>query len=61
MTPRILCLLNVGDEPRRCALPLARLAAERGEVVVATTARAGTVALGDLELAPREGLAIRIG
>jgi alpha-glucosidase len=58
---RILCLLNVGDEPRRCALPLARLAAERGEVVVATTARAGTVALRDLELAPREGLAIRIG
>jgi alpha-glucosidase len=57
---RVLCLLNVGDEPQRCALPLARLEAAQGEVLAATTDRAGAVALPELELAPLEGLALRL-
>jgi hypothetical protein len=58
---RVLCLLNVGDESRRCALPLARLAAEDGEVVVATSDRAGRVRLSSVVLAPLEGVALRLG
>jgi glycosidase len=57
---RVLTLLNVGDERRRCTLPLARLAAKDGEVVVATSRRSGAVDLGDLELGPLEGVALRL-
>lgn len=55
---RVLCLLNVGDEPRRCVLP--RLEAETGEVVVATGERSGSMALAELELEPLEGVALRL-
>ena len=55
---RVLVLLNVGGEPRRC--DLARLDAVDGQVLVATSERAGRVSLGDLTLAPLEGLALRI-
>jgi alpha-glucosidase len=57
---RVLCLLNVGEKPQRCVLPLARLGTEQGEVLAATTDRAGAVDLPDLELAPLEGLALRL-
>ena len=58
---RVLCLLNVGDQPSRCALPTARLGADGGEVVVATSARAGHVTLAEMTLDALEGVAIRIG
>jgi hypothetical protein len=57
---RVLTLLNVGNEPRPCTLPLARLAAVKGEVVVATSARAGELTLDDIVLAPLEGVALRL-
>jgi len=53
-------LLNVGNEPRRCTLPLARLASATGEVVVATSRRTGSVDLADIELGPLEGVALRL-
>ena len=58
---RVLCLLNVGDERRQCELPLARLAAEHGKVVVATSERAGDVPLASVTLEPLEGIALRLG
>jgi alpha-glucosidase len=57
---RVLMLLNVGDEPRPCTLPLARLAAGGGEVIVATSARAGWVPLDDIALEALEGIALRL-
>lgn len=55
---RVLVLLNTGDEPRRC--DLARVEAARGEVIVTTGERAGTVDLGAPVLEPLEGVALRI-
>ena len=55
---RVLVLLNVGDADRGC--DLRRLTETRGEVVVATSERAGVVALAGLTLAPLEGLALRL-
>jgi alpha-glucosidase len=58
---RVLCLLNVGDAPQRCALPIARIGADSGEVLVATTsARVGRVSLIHLVLEPLEGIALRL-
>jgi len=57
---RVLCLLNVGDERRACALPLARLGADAGEVVVATSDRTRRVTLGELSLEPHEGVSVRL-
>ena len=54
----VLVLLNVGDVARDCDLREAR--ADAGTVVVATSNRAGTIALGGLALAPLEGLALRL-
>lgn len=55
---RVLVLLNVGDAAREC--DLRQVTASAGEVVVATSERAGTVALDRLTLAPLEGLALRL-
>lgn len=57
---RLLVLLNLGDGPAPCAMPLGRIGAEGGEVVVATSDRAGSVDLPSLELAPLEGIALRL-
>jgi alpha-glucosidase len=57
---RVLCLLNIGDERRSCSLPLARLGADAGELIVGTSDRAGRVALRELELEPLEGVALRL-
>jgi alpha-glucosidase len=55
---RVLVLLNVGDEPRRCELPATTGDAE---VVVGTdVGREGRVALDALTLAPLEGIALRL-
>jgi alpha-glucosidase len=58
---RVLCLLNVSDEPRRCDLPTSRLTADTGDVLVATSSRVGRVALAELVVEPLEGIAIRLG
>lgn len=58
---RVLCLLNVGDEPRACSLPTARLGTHTGDVVVATSDRSGRLSLTDLTMEPREGVAIALG
>jgi alpha-glucosidase len=55
---RVLVLLNVGDAAREC--DLRQVTASAGEVVVATSERAGTVALDWLTLGPLEGLALRL-
>ena len=55
---RVLVLLNTGSEARACALE--RVDAEAGEVVVATGARSGIVALAGLRLEPLEGVALRL-
>jgi alpha-glucosidase len=59
---RVLCLINLAAEPRRCDLAqvIGRVAASSGSVVVATSERAAGVALDDLVLAPLEGVAIRV-
>lgn len=57
---RVLVLLNLGDASARCALPLARIGTARGEVMVATSDRSGAVDLAALELAPLEGMALRL-
>lgn len=57
---RALVLLNLGDAPVTCALPLARIGTTRGGVLVATSDRTGTVELADLALAPLEGVALRL-
>jgi alpha-glucosidase len=55
---RVLVLLNVGDEPRRCELPVL---AGHGVVVVGTdVGREGRVALDGLTLEPLEGIALRL-
>ena len=58
---RVLCLLNVGDSPQRCVLPLERIGADAGEVLVATSDRTGRVELDRLEVERLEGIAIRLG
>ncbi|HUH17032.1 MAG TPA: alpha-amylase family glycosyl hydrolase [Methylomirabilota bacterium] len=55
---RVLVLLNIGAVERTCQLPV--LNVQAGEVVVATSARAGRVELDGLVLAPLEGLALRL-
>jgi glycosidase len=57
---RVLCILNVGDTARRCDLPLARLGADAGEVLVATSDRSGPAPLAGLVLEPLEGVALRL-
>jgi len=57
---RVLCVLNVGDAPQSCALPIARIGADSGEVLVATSDRVGRVALVNLVLEPLEGIALRL-
>jgi glycosidase len=58
---RVLCVLNVGDSPQNCALPLGRIGAESGEVLVATSERVGRLELATLTLEPLEGIAVHIG
>ncbi len=58
---RVLCLLHVGEAPPRCVLPLERIGADAGEVLVATSDRTGRVELDRLEVEPLEGIAIRLG
>ena len=57
---RVLCVLNLGGERRRCRLPLARLGVASGEVVAATSGRGGRIELADLALEPYEGIAVRL-
>jgi alpha-glucosidase len=55
---RALVLLNTGDQPRTCDL---RPVPERaGRVVVATSERAGELALAAVELEPLEGIVLRL-
>ena len=56
----MLVLLNLGDLPAACDLPLGRIGATRAEVLVATSDRSGTVELAGLALAPLEGVALRL-
>ncbi len=54
---RVLVLLNVGDEPRRCELPAL---GDGGEVVVGTDIeRQGRLPLDGLTLGPLEGIVLR--
>ena len=55
---RVLVMLNIGDEERRCELP--PLGVDSGEFVVATSERSGRAMLADLALDPLEGLAVRL-
>ncbi len=55
---RVLVLLNTGDGDGPC--DLAEVNGGAGEIVVATTERAGTVNLDRIKLRPHEGIAIRI-
>ncbi len=55
---RVLILLNTGNGERLCSLE--RLQATSGEVIAATSDRAGLVSLTDLSLGPLEGLALRM-
>jgi alpha-glucosidase len=55
---RVLVLVNLGNEERRCDLH--RVAADGGEVLVATSGREGRVDLNGLEIGPREGLLVRL-
>jgi glycosidase len=55
---RILVLLNVEDASRRC--DLGTIPEGSGEVVIATSERTGRVSLASVELAPREGIALRL-
>ena len=55
---RVLALLNTGESTRSATSR--RVAADDGEVVVATGARSGRIALADLTLEPLEGLALRL-
>jgi alpha-glucosidase len=58
----VLCLMNVGAEPRACDLAAVaqRTGAPAGTVLAATSARSGTVVLDALELEGLEGLAISL-
>jgi alpha-glucosidase len=55
---RVLILLNTGHSERSCSL--ARVDATSGDVLAATSGRAGPVALDELRLAPLEGLVLRL-
>lgn len=55
---RVLVMLNTGGESRRCELP--PLGVDSGEVLAATSERAGRAILADLALDPLEGLALRL-
>ncbi|MCV0404422.1 MAG: DUF3459 domain-containing protein [Chloroflexi bacterium] len=55
---RVLCLVNIGDTAADC--DLSAVAADAGEVLVATSDRSGRVSLGDLVLGPGEGVALRL-
>ena len=55
---RILVLLNTGRAARPCTLD--RLQTTSGDVLVATSERAGAVALDGLVLGPLEGIALRL-
>jgi alpha-glucosidase len=55
---RVLVLVNVGAETRAC--DLGRVDATAGEVVAATSQRAGRVELDGLRLEPLEGIAVRL-
>ncbi len=55
---RVLVLVNLGAEAPVCDLRAVNAA--DGEVVVATSDRTGSVALGALRLAPLEGIALRL-
>jgi len=55
---RVLVMLNIGDEERRCELP--PLGVDSGEFVVAASERSGRAMLADLALDPLEGLAVRL-
>jgi alpha-glucosidase len=57
---RVLCLLNVGDTPQDLVLPMGRLGADVGEVVVATSGREGRLDLSSLTMEPLEGIALRL-
>ena len=54
---RLLVLANMGDRP---AVVDASGVAPRGEVLVGTGRRAGSVALGEVRLAAREGVLLRV-
>jgi alpha-glucosidase len=58
---RVLCVLNVGGSGQRCAVPIGRIGADAGEVLVATSDRVGRVELATLILEPLEGIAVRLG
>jgi alpha-glucosidase len=58
---RVLVMLNLGDAPATCKLPMARIGATGGQVLVATSDRSGSVDLSSVDLAPLEGVALRIG
>ncbi len=55
---RVLVLLNTGDGEAAC--DLGTLDVATGEVVVATTERAGAIDIGRITLQPHEGIAIRV-
>jgi alpha-glucosidase len=55
---RVLVLVNISDEVRAC--DLRRVAAEAGEVLVATSGREGRVQLDGFGIGPGEGLLVRL-
>jgi alpha-glucosidase len=59
---RVLCLVNLAGEPRRCNLAqvIGRVGSSSGRVLVATSERVADVALGDLVLASLEAVALRV-
>jgi alpha-glucosidase len=59
---RVLCVMNVADEPRTCDLAavMGRTGTKSGTVLVTTSARRGTVSLDALEVEALEGVAISL-
>ena len=59
---RVLCVMNVAAEPRRCDLAavMRRTGTSSGTVLVTTSARRGMVSLDALELDALEGVAISL-
>ena len=58
---RVLVLLNLVGEPRSCVLDPRRIGASTGEVLVATSTRAGSVDLADGPvLDANEGVVLRL-
>jgi alpha-glucosidase len=55
---RVLVLMNVGGESRRCELP--PLGVDSGTVLIATSERTGRVPLAGLTLDPLEGIGLRL-